>query len=196
MIFNYPFVAIELVLSNAVYYRCYQINEPITIRITPTSIEITSFPEFDSSISDKKIAEFNITSPFYRNRRIWDILKGLHLIEGRNTGYPTILNALKENDSPYPKFEMDSNRTYLTVILQVHHYFLPNKNTLSQKEVDYRNRIKFALSDNNLSLNELAKAMGYKGITAKLFSTINEMLKKGNVEKTMIDSSIKLRLTK
>lgn len=91
---------------------------------------------------------------------------------------------------------MDSNRTYLTVILQVHPYFLPNKNTLSQKEVDYRNRIKFALSDNNLSLNELAKAMGYKGITAKLFSTINEMLKKGNVEKTMIDSSIKLRLTK
>ena len=59
-IYNYPYVAVEEILANAVYHRSYQVNEPITIRITPDSIEITSFPGFDSSISDKNIQEYQI----------------------------------------------------------------------------------------------------------------------------------------
>lgn len=43
-VLNYPFAAVEEVLSNAVYHRSYQINEPITVRITPEGIEVTSFP--------------------------------------------------------------------------------------------------------------------------------------------------------
>lgn len=34
-IYNYPYAAVEELLSNAVYHRSYQVNEPITVRITP-----------------------------------------------------------------------------------------------------------------------------------------------------------------
>ena len=193
-IYNYPYAAVEELLANAVYHRSYQVNEPITVRITPKSITITSFPGFDRSISDKNISEYNITSPIYRNRRIGDFLKELHLIEGRNTGYPTVLNALRDNGSPYPEFQMDDNRTYLTVTLPVHPYFLP-KTESEPKELEYRERIFEALRGKKLSMNELAKEMGYKGITAKLSSAIEKMLETGALEKVMVGAYIKLHIT-
>lgn len=192
-IYNYPYAAVEELLSNAVYHRSYQVGEPITVRITPQSISITSFPGFDRSISDKRIAAFDITSPIYRNRRIGDFLKELHLIEGRNTGYPTILNALRDNGSPYPKFDMDDNRTYLTVTLPVHPYFLPQVEN-SSKELAYRERIFAALKGKKLSVNELSRAMGYKGTTAKLSSTVEKMLETGALEKVMVGAYVKLHI--
>ena len=192
-IHNYPYAAVEELLSNAVYHRSYQVNEPITVRITPTAITITSFPGFDRSISSENISEYNITSPIYRNRRIGDFLKELHLIEGRNTGYPTVLRALRENGSGLPKFDMDDNRTYLSVTLPIHPYFLPKSET-KPKELEYRERIFAALKGRTLSMNELAKAMGYKGISAKLSSTIEKMLEIGALEKVMVGAYVKLHI--
>lgn len=194
-IYNYPYAAVEELLSNAVYHRSYQINEPITVRITPQNISITSFPGFDRSISDKRISEYDITSPIYRNRRIGDFLKELHLIEGRNTGYPTVLNALRDNGSPYPEFEMDEGRNYLTVKLSIHPYFLPNM-IISPKKLEYRQRIINALGDGKMSLNELSKAMGYKGITTKLSFTVDDMIKSGVIEKVMVGAYAKLHIPK
>ena len=193
-IYNYPYAAVEELLANAVYHRSYQVNEPITVRITPKNITITSFPGFDRSISNEKISEYKITSPIYRNRRIGDFLKELHLIEGRNTGYPTILNALRDNSSPLPEFEMDDNRTYLTVTLPVHPYFLPEEDT-NPKEIAYRERLISALKGRKLSTNELAKAMGYKGITAKLSATVEKMLETGELEKVMVGAYAKLHIS-
>lgn len=192
-IYNYPYAAVEELLANAVYHRSYQVNEPITVRVTPKSITITSFPGFDRSISDKSISEYDITSPIYRNRRIGDFLKELHLIEGRNTGYPTVLNALRDNGSPYPRFDMDDNRTYLTVTLPVHSYFW-QENEGSSKDLEYRERIFEALNGKKLSMNELAKAMGYKGITAKLSSAVEKMLDTGALEKVMVGAYVKLHI--
>lgn len=79
---NYPYAAVEEILSNAVYHRSYQINKPITVRITPEAIEITSFPQFDRSIFDEGIRNYEICVKLYRNRRIGDFLKELKLIEG------------------------------------------------------------------------------------------------------------------
>lgn len=45
------------------------------------------------------MASYNIRGRIYRNRRIGDFLKELKLIEGRNTGFPNALNALKKNGS-------------------------------------------------------------------------------------------------
>ena len=136
-IYNYPYAAVEELLSNAVYHRSYQVNEPITVKITPTAITITSFPGFDRSITMENISAYIITSPVYRNRRIGDFLKELHLIEGRNTGYPTVLRVLRENGSSLPKFDMDDNRMYLSVTLPIHSYFLP-KSESSPKELEQR----------------------------------------------------------
>lgn len=182
-IFNYPYAAIEEILSNAVYHRSYQVSEPITVRITPENIEITSFPGFDRSISDESIANYSIRARVYRNRRIGDFLKELHLIEGRNTGFPNAIKALRENGSELLTFDMDENRSYLSVTIPVHSYFLKKKEQ-TDKKAAYEKKITDALKDKPLTLTELASAMSYKGITKKLTNTVNDMLARNILEKT------------
>ena len=115
------------------------------------------------------------------------------MIEGRNTGYPTVLRSLRENGSGLPRFEMDENRTYLSVTIPIHPYFLPKRET-NPKELEYRERIFAALKGKTLSMNELAKTMGYKGISAKLSSTIEKMLEIGALEKVVVGSYVKLHI--
>lgn len=43
------------------------------------------------------LKKYKVSNRRYRNRRIGDILKELHLTEGRNTGFGKILRALEEN---------------------------------------------------------------------------------------------------
>ena len=56
----------------------------------------------------------------YRNRRIGEILKELELTEGRSTGIPKILKAMKANGSPPPTFEFDQDHSYFITRLRVH----------------------------------------------------------------------------
>ncbi len=192
---NYPIKAIEEVLANAVYHRSYQINEPIVVRITPKSIEITSFPGFDRSISDKSIAEFNIRARVYRNRRIGDFLKELGFIEGRNTGFPNAIEALKRNGSGELSFEMDKDRNFISVTIPVHPHF-GGTSIKNSKELEYESRIIDALGNSTMSKNQLANAMGYKGITAKLSKTVDKLLAEKKLETLTVGSQVKLRVHK
>lgn len=193
-IVNYPYNAVEEILSNAVYHRSYQINEPITVRISANEMEITSFPGFDRSITEQDIATYKIRARAYRNRRIGDFLKELKLIEGRNTGYPNALKALRENGSAYPTFKMDSERSYLSVAIPIHPYF-SHQDATSAKNKEYKEQVIGTLGVNARSRSEIANAMGYKGITAKLTSTIDAMLKTGELEEIIENGHIKLRAT-
>lgn len=56
----------------------------------------------------------------YRNRRIGEFLKELELTEGRSTGVPKILKAMRANGSPPPVFETDEERSSCVVRLPVH----------------------------------------------------------------------------
>lgn len=56
----------------------------------------------------------------YRNRRIGDFLKELHLTEGRCTGVPKIRKAMEENGSPMPIFKTDENLSFFLVTLPIH----------------------------------------------------------------------------
>lgn len=47
-----------------------------------------------------------------------------------------------------------------------------------------------------MSLNELSKAMGYKGITTKLSFTVDDMIKSGVIEKVMVGAYAKLHIPK
>ncbi len=91
--------------------------------MTPDELEITSFPGFDGSITEQNIKDFKIRAKIYRNRRIGDFFKELKLTEGRNTGIPNALVALKENGSSYPIFDMDEDRRYVSVTLKVNDAF-------------------------------------------------------------------------
>jgi len=189
-IFNYPFAAIEEILANAVYHRSYQINEPITIRITPQAIEITSFPGFDRSITDKAIESFDIRARIYRNRRIGDFLKELHLIEGRNTGFPNARKALRENGSDDLRFEMNPDRDYLAVTIPVHPYFYDCK---LKKKNDYANKVLNLVKDKPLSLTEIALAMGYKGITKKLSTCVETLSSQGSISQIVEGNTVKYK---
>lgn len=123
-IYNYPYPAVEEALCNAVYHKSYQIGEPVTVMITPEKMEITSLPGPDRTISDSDLKNYHLVSKRYRNRRIGDFLKELKLIEGRNTGIPTILHSLKANGSEYPVFETDEDRSYFTITIPIHNEFL------------------------------------------------------------------------
>lgn len=193
-IYNYPYAAIEEILSNAVYHRSYQINEPITVRITPESIEIISYPGFDRSITAEDIRNYEIRGRMYRNRRIGDILKELHLIEGRNTGFPTAFRALRENGSSLPTFLMGDQREFLSVTIPVHPYFLKKKETRTIKKDEYENRVLDALSSGPLLLSELAVAMGYKGISKKLTTTVDSMLAEKKIKRIPWGSKSKISL--
>lgn len=192
---NYPMKAVEEVLASAVCHRSYQVSEPITVRITPESIEVISFPGFDVSITDKNIENYDIRARLYRNRRIGDFLKELGFIEGRNTGFPNTLEALRRNGSGKPVFETGSARNYLSVTIPVHPCFA-RKTGANAKSGAYRDRILSALGDGQLSKSQLAHAMGYKGITAKLSGFIAEMIKAGALEQVPVGSQVKIRSAK
>ena len=75
-------------------------------------IEIVSFPGADRSVTG-------------------DILKELHLAEGRNTGFGKILRALEVNGSPKPEFETDDDHSYFISRFFVHEAFLEDENERS-----------------------------------------------------------------
>lgn len=121
---NYPYDAIEEALANAVYHRNYELQDPIEVRILPEAIEIISFNGADSSLKQADFDKGKVRARRYRNRRIGEFLKELKLTEGKGTGIPTILSALKDNGSPRPIFDTNEpERTYFIVEIPKHSAF-------------------------------------------------------------------------
>ena len=115
---NYPYAAIEESISNAVYHKSYEIGSPIEIQIWPDKIEILSYPGPVPPV-DAQILKHQkrIVAREYRNRRIGDFLKELHLTEGRGTGFPTIYREMRNNGSPDPIFDTDDDRSHFLTTL-------------------------------------------------------------------------------
>lgn len=152
--YNYPFAAIEEALSNAVYHRAYDEREPIEVRVENDRIEILSFPGPDRSVTMEGLKSYRVSNRRYRNRRIGDFLKELHLTEGRNTGFKKILDALEANGSPKPEFETDKNHSYFITRLYIHEGFLKEKN---QKEIIRTTPNSTPSTPNSTPLSDLAK---------------------------------------
>lgn len=111
-------------MSNAVYHRAYDEREPIEVRVENDRIEIVSFPGPDRSVTMEGLKSYRVSNRRYRNRRIGDFLKELHLTEGRNTGFKKIVDALEVNGSPKPEFETDEARSYFISRFFIHEGFL------------------------------------------------------------------------
>jgi ATP-dependent DNA helicase RecG len=116
--YNYPYEAVEEALANAVYHKSYELGNPIEVQIWPDKIEILSYPGPVPPITAKILSENRrVVARDYRNRRVGDFLKELHLTEGRGTGIPSIKRSLEHNQSPEPIFETDDQcLTFLTII--------------------------------------------------------------------------------
>ena len=189
--FSYPFVAIEEALTNAVYHRSYQESEPITVVVTDRSLSITNLPGPDRTISDDDIDNLHLVSKFYRNRRIGDFLKELGLAEARNTGIPTIVEAMKSNGSPPPVIETDADRRYFRIILQIHPSYLEEKylerngsiNDGRRPNGSVRTAILELLADKGaLSRGQIAHHLGYGTISGNLNRILKKLLDEGVIE--------------
>lgn len=160
--FNYPYAAIEEALSNAVYHKGYDSREPIEVRVLPDRIEILSHPGADRSISIENLKQFRAVSRRYRNRRVGEFLKELHLTEGRNTGFRTILKALRSNGSPDPLFETDESRIYFltTIYARKSSEGVPNT-TAATDEVNERRRamLRYLAKHPSASLSVVAREL-------------------------------------
>lgn len=125
--FNYPYAALEEIVSNAVFHKSWDDRNPIEIRINHDSIEVLNFEGPMPPITCDDLKKQKIVCRNYRNRRIGDFLKELNLTEGRSTGFPKIYKAVKLNDSPLPKFETDERNSYFLATLPIHPSFIDEK---------------------------------------------------------------------
>jgi ATP-dependent DNA helicase RecG len=117
---NFPYVAIEETLINAIYHRSYQEREPVEVRIGIDEMIVLSYPGPDRSVRLDELRAGRASPRRYRNRRIGEFLKELELTEGRCTGIPKIIHAMRENGSPPPVFEFDEHHNFCMVRLPVH----------------------------------------------------------------------------
>lgn len=117
---SFPFAAIEEAVVNAVYHRSYEEREPVEVRIYAEELVVLSYPGPDRSVRLDQLRLGRAMSRRYRNRRIGEFLKELDLTEGRSTGIPKILRAMRENGSPEPEFETDAEHSYFLVRLPAH----------------------------------------------------------------------------
>ena len=63
---------------------------------------------------------------------VGDFFKELDITEGKSTGVPTIVGAMKENGSPAVKFEFDEERTWFMVTVPVHEWFLEGDESVNE----------------------------------------------------------------
>lgn len=120
-IFNYPEKALEEAITNAFYHRDYRSRTPIVIEVQPYEVTISSATGPDRSIPIDAIKKGQrMVSRNYRNRHLGEFLKELSLIEGRNTGIPTIQRELKKNGSSPATFETDDDRLSFLVRIPCH----------------------------------------------------------------------------
>ena len=161
--FNYPYEAIEEALSNAVYHKGYDEREPIEVRVEKGMIEIISHPGPDRSVTLEGLRTFKVRSRRYRNRRIGEFLKELHLTEGRNTGFKKILDALKKNGSPLPEFETDEAHDYFITRLFVRDGFYDYQGSTAEEttqETTQEKLIRIIRENPSITTNGLAEITG------------------------------------
>ena len=174
--FNYPYAAIEESLCNAVYHKGYDVREPIEVRVLPDRIEIVSYPGADRSITEEGLRTYHVFNRRYRNRRIGEFLKEMHLTEGRNTGFRKILNALERNGSPKPIFETDPERLSFCTTLLIHPEFLHQNEGVNEG-------VNATLTDKEQTVLEAIKR--------NPSTSVAKMIKELNISRASIERAIK-----
>lgn len=122
---TFPLGTIEEALVNAIYNRSYEEREPVKVRITPEELVVLRFPGADRSIRMEDLRAENAVGRRHWNRRVGEFLKELGVAEGRSTGIPKILRAIRENGSTASVFESDDDRTWFLTRLPVHEQLRP-----------------------------------------------------------------------
>lgn len=153
--YNFPYKAVEEALSNAVYHKSYELGAPIEVQIWPDKIEILSFPGPVPPVEVQILKQQKrIVARDYRNRRIGDFLKEIHLTEGRGTGFPAIYKAMANNNSPDPVFETNEQCTYFLTTLGVNSVFAALDSVTNDERKDLKNDVATVNNEGAIGNNE------------------------------------------
>ncbi len=191
--YNYPYQAVEEVLANAVYHRSYEHGSRIEVNVRLMQIEVLSFPGPLPPLDHTTLRQQRrIVARDYRNRRIGDFLKELHLTEGRGTGLPTIYHHMEQNGSPAPRFETDQDRTYFLAILPIHPQARVEVRVEARVEArvpltDVEKRILRISARGPQSTSEIVKQLGYKSIPGNVKKALPHLVELGLLAYTIPD---------
>jgi ATP-dependent DNA helicase RecG len=176
-----------------VYHKSYELGKPIEVQIWPDKIEVLSFPGPVPPVNARILAENRrIVARDYRNRRVGDFLKELHLTEGRGTGIPTMRRAMERNGSPLPILETDEQCTYFLTTLPVHPTFEGDQvsNEVSDQVSDQVDPLVFKVIEacqTPLSRMEILNQLGFKNHFDNYKKYIAPALYCGWIERTVPD---------
>jgi ATP-dependent DNA helicase RecG len=186
---NYPLKAIKEAVINAVYHKNYQLNIPIEIKIDRKKIVIISYPGADKFINKQEIDDGEVHARIYRNLRIGEFFKKLEMANSKGSGLGKIVKSMGLNNSPKPIFNMDEDRRYFSVILNINESFLDEKQEEDENINIVEKRILELLKDGSLSKKEIADALGYKIMAGDIKSAFDSLLDKKYIESTVVRES-------
>ncbi len=178
---SYPVEAVRELLVNAVCHKSYQIPEPVRVTITPSTIEVLTYPGPDASISDEAISGNRFAEGVSRNVRIHGFLKNLGLADCCGTGIPKAVKSLKDNGSLPLMVKTDPGRTYFKAVLRIHPDFITR--AMEAEDIPIEDRIMALLgSHGRMRMLDISTGLGFKGINSTVRSAIGKLMSEGKVE--------------
>ena len=133
---NFPYVALEELVANAIVHNNFENYKPIQIYISEKEINIVNY---NKPLPPLKISDLNQRTFFNErdteNPEIRDMFKALGIIESFGTGIGEAKRAMKENGSPelyYKEFEDNYNVT--SVVIPVNEEYFEIKNGIKPKQ--------------------------------------------------------------
>ncbi len=111
---DFPQVALQQILYNAVLHRTYEgTNAPTRITWFEDRVEIISPGGPYGSVNQKNFGQSGITD--YRNPNIADVLKTLGYVQSFGRGIPTARSAMAKNGNPEIEFECSQSAVSCTL---------------------------------------------------------------------------------
>lgn len=127
---NYPFVAVEELVANAIVHNNYENGKPIQIYISERQINIVNYNKPLPPLSLQDLNERRIFNERdTENPEIRNMFKALGIIESFGTGIGEAKQAMAENDSPelyYKVFSDSDNVTSVVIPVNEDYYSIKN----------------------------------------------------------------------
>lgn len=133
---NFPYVALEELIANALVHNDYENDNPIQIYVSDKEITIINY---NRPLPPLKIKDLNERTVFKtrktENPEIREMFKELGIIEDYGTGIGEAKRAMELNGSPklyYTSFDEDSNVTSVTIPVNKEYYSIKYDDNLEE----------------------------------------------------------------
>jgi ATP-dependent DNA helicase RecG len=142
-------------------------------------MEILSYPGPLPPVTNTDLKQRRVIARDYRNRRIGDFLKELKLTEGKATGFPLIIDEMKQNGNSDPIFYTDDDKTLFLVTLPCHLQATVSKKVSKVTKADVDQLFSKPVDIQHLSLfleNDISDVLVY--FRAKVSHSVSKVVSK------------------